>query len=63
MSKACESLSEVELTQVHYAGKGVFSKVIESRGKYMVHRIPDDKILKSVNYSPANLVPIFHSYE
>lgn len=59
MSKTCKSQNEAEKTQEHYkATKGVDSKIVEKDGEYLVYRIPDDKVLKSVAYSPADLKSI-----
>jgi predicted HAD superfamily Cof-like phosphohydrolase len=56
MSKACATLAEAEATQAHYVNKdGTSSTIEEKEGKFLVFRIPDHKVLKSVNYSPANL--------
>jgi predicted HAD superfamily Cof-like phosphohydrolase len=55
MSKACHTLEEAQATIEHYAIKGTdaYYKVIE--GKYLVYRREDDKTLKNINYSPADL--------
>lgn len=58
MSKACETIEVANETVKHYANKGedsVDSYIKEKDGKYLVYRTSDDKILKSINYSPANL--------
>lgn len=55
MSKACKNLSEAEETQKHYKAQGVDSYVEEVDGLFLVFRKEDNKTLKSVNYSPANL--------
>ena len=58
MSKACESIEVANETVKHYANKGedsVESYIKEKDGKYLVYRTSDNKALKSVNYSPANL--------
>ncbi len=55
MSKACNNLEEAQATIEHYAAKGTeaYYKVIE--GKFLVYRKEDDKTLKNINYSPADL--------
>lgn len=59
MSKTCKSLEEAQKTQAHYkATKGVDSKIEEKNGEYLVYRIPDNKVLKSIAYSPADLKSI-----
>lgn len=55
MSKACVSMEEAEATVAHYAEKGFEGYIKEKDGKYLVYRKNDDKTLKSVNYSPADL--------
>ncbi|GAB3273235.1 nucleoside triphosphate pyrophosphohydrolase family protein [Larkinella harenae] len=58
LSKACLTVEEAEATVQHYQEKGVDCHYVESDGKYLVYRTADNKTLKNVNYSPANLVGI-----
>lgn len=59
MSKACASLQEAEATQEAYARKdGTASFIERKEGKFLVYREGDNKVLKSVNYSPANVKKI-----
>ncbi len=58
MSKACNSVEEAEATVRHYEAKGTECYYKEDNGKYLVYRKGDDKTLKNVNYSPANLESI-----
>ncbi len=58
MSKACNSLEEAEQTMQHYKDKGVNCHFKEDGGKYLVYRTADNKTLKSIHYSPADLVSI-----
>jgi hypothetical protein len=58
MSKACENEAEAIATQEHYRAKGVESYYKEIDGKFLVFRQGDDKTLKSINYSPADLKSI-----
>ena len=58
MSKACDSIEEAENTAKAYKAKGVDSYYKEVNGKWLVYRAEDNKTLKSVNYSPANLASI-----
>lgn len=58
MSKACKTVEEAEETVAHYKAKGVESFYEEQDGLYLVYRKGDRKTLKSVRYSPANLVAI-----
>lgn len=56
MSKACDTLADAEATVEHYQSyKGEESYIVEKAGEYLVHRKGDDKVLKSVNYSPADI--------
>lgn len=59
MSKACKSLEEAEATMKHYFEKdGTESYYREVDGLFLVFRKSDDKTLKSINYSPADLKSI-----
>jgi predicted HAD superfamily Cof-like phosphohydrolase len=56
MSKACKSVEEANLTIDHYkntASTGSYHKEVD--GLFLVYRTADNKTLKSVNYSPADL--------
>ncbi len=56
MSKACKTVDEAAATQQHYKdNKNTDSYVREIDGKFLVFRREDDKTLKSVGYSPANI--------
>ncbi|MFY0627481.1 MAG: nucleoside triphosphate pyrophosphohydrolase family protein [Reichenbachiella sp.] len=56
MSKACKTLEEAEATVEHYQkNKGTESYIKEADGLFLVYRKEDDKTLKSVEYSPADL--------
>eukprot|EP00940_MAST-03C_sp_MAST-3C-sp2_P000946 g946.t1 len=59
MSKMCRSDAEVQATLKHYREnkgmEGYVSRV--SEGEFLVRRKSDNKVLKSVNYSPASLKP------
>ena len=61
MSKACKSQQEAIQTLLHYKEKneteGYYKEV---DGKWLVYRSEDNKVLKSINYSPANLVDILN---
>lgn len=58
MSKACKTEEEAKATQAHYLAKGVSSYYKEIDGLFLVYREGDNKTLKSVNYSPADLKSI-----
>ncbi|MNL02473.1 Phosphoribosyl-ATP pyrophosphohydrolase [compost metagenome] len=56
MSKACKSLEEANETIQHYRKNhqcDAYHK--EEDSLFLVYRSNDDKTLKSINYSPANL--------
>ena len=56
MSKACKTVDEAEQTIAHYkntAGTDAYYKEID--GLFLVYRVADDKTLKSIKYSPADL--------
>lgn len=56
MSKACNNREEAEATVEYYLQKNnTKSEIKEKEGKFLVFRESDNKVLKSVNYSPANL--------
>ena len=58
MSKACHTAAEAEATIKHYATKGTEAHYKEVEGKFLVYRKGDDKTLKNINYSPADLAAI-----
>ncbi|MBC8155819.1 MAG: nucleoside triphosphate pyrophosphohydrolase family protein [Bacteroidetes bacterium] len=58
MSKACPTVAEAEATVSHYQAKGVDCHYVESDGKYLVYRTADNKTLKNINYSPADLASL-----
>jgi len=56
MSKTCKNEEEAIATMAHYKAKdGVESYYKKSGDAYLVFRTSDNKTLKSVNYSPADL--------
>ena len=57
MSKACNTQQEAIMTLSHYKKKdGTEGYYKEVNGKWLVYRTSDDKVLKSINYSPADLI-------
>jgi predicted HAD superfamily Cof-like phosphohydrolase len=54
MTKACSTIEEAQATVDHYYIRGIDAYYEESDGSFLVRRLSDDKILKSVNYSPVN---------
>ncbi len=56
MSKACKTVEEANQTIEHYRNTaGVESHYKEIDGLFLVYRTADNKTLKSINYSPADL--------
>ena len=59
MSKVCQSEAEAAETVSFYAKKdGTECYYKEEEGKWLVYRKSDNKTIKSVNYSPADLKKI-----
>ena len=62
MSKTCKSMQEAEKTALYYqTEKGFETKIMQKGDVFLVYRLPDFKVLKSVNYSEADLATIIHS--
>ncbi len=59
MSKTCKTKEEAEATQAHYLSKGHESEIVASGDEFLVYRKSDGKVLKSVNYSEADLNQFF----
>ncbi len=56
LSKTCKTLDEAQQTVKHYADKdGTKSEIKQKGDMYLVYRINDGKVLKSVNYSQADI--------
>ena len=56
MSKACKTAEEADATVAHYKlNNGTDSYHQQVDDLFLVYRTPDNKTLKSVNYSPADL--------
>lgn len=59
MSKTCKSYDEAIATQKYYLEeKNTESFIQEQEGEYLVYRTADKKVLKSINYSEADLSTI-----
>jgi predicted HAD superfamily Cof-like phosphohydrolase len=59
MSKPCKTYDEALETQDYYEKeKNTTSFIEESEGEYLVYRAADKKVLKSINYSEADLQSI-----
>ena len=62
MSKACGSTQEALETLSHYKQKdGTEGNYKQINEKWVVYRNADNKVLKSVNYSPADLKSIIEN--
>jgi predicted HAD superfamily Cof-like phosphohydrolase len=56
MSKTCKSMDEALQTQAHYQNdKGTESYIVQKENEWLVYRKEDGKVLKSINYSKANI--------
>lgn len=59
MSKACDSEADAQRTIEHYKKKdGTECYYKEEAGKWLVYRKADNKTIKGINYSPAELASI-----
>ncbi|MEO1055073.1 MAG: nucleoside triphosphate pyrophosphohydrolase family protein [Bacteroidota bacterium] len=62
MSKACDTEEEAQATVAHYRdNKDTPCYYEEKDGKYLVYRTSDNKTLKSINYSAADLKKILNT--
>jgi predicted HAD superfamily Cof-like phosphohydrolase len=62
MSKACETMQEAIETISHYKKTQGFESVYKKvDNKFVVYRLSDNKVLKSVNYSPTDLKKIIEN--
>jgi predicted HAD superfamily Cof-like phosphohydrolase len=62
MSKTCKSMEEVLETQAYYKEtKDTDSYWKEINGEFLIYRKEDNKVLKSVNYSEADLESIINA--
>lgn len=62
MSKSCNTEEEAQQTVEHYkANHSTEAYYLQSGDYYNVYRTGDNKTLKNVNYSPANLSAIVNS--
>ena len=59
MSKACDNMEEVEASIKHYKeNKGEDCAYKVEGDKFLLYRTSDNKTLKSINYSPADIKSI-----
>lgn len=62
MSKACSTMQEAVATLSHYKQKdGTEGRYEKVGDKWVVYRNSDDKVLKSVEYSPARISEMIES--
>jgi predicted HAD superfamily Cof-like phosphohydrolase len=62
MSKACNNEEEAKATVEHYLKKdGTECYYKEEAGKWLIYRTSDNKTIKSINYSPADLEAILRA--
>ncbi|MDQ3190085.1 MAG: nucleoside triphosphate pyrophosphohydrolase family protein [Bacteroidota bacterium] len=62
MSKACKNMAEAKATVDHYKEtEGVEAIIKEKDGKFLVYRESDNKTLKSVYYSPADISTLLNN--
>lgn len=56
MSKACATLEEAQATVEYYKNeKNMEGHIVAKGEEYLVYRTEDNKVLKSINYSPADI--------
>jgi predicted HAD superfamily Cof-like phosphohydrolase len=64
MSKACHSLDEAERTAKHHnIPCDIRTKTIAGKQVWLVFRVSDNKLMKSINYSPANIASCLQAHE
>jgi len=63
MSKACETREEAEKTVQKYAWLDQQWTIKEKDDKYLVLRDTDNKVLKSINYKPADIQWILSRFD
>lgn len=62
MSKVCNNMDEAEKTLAFYREhKMVEGYIVQDGNGYLVYRASDKKVLKSINYSEADLASIVHN--
>lgn len=63
MSKFCLTEQEAKDTVAHYHSKSKIGDYTYKlhQGKYIILRTIDNKVMKSINYSPANLTKIINN--
>ncbi len=62
MSKVCETFEIAEETVAYYKNeRNTDGYIKEQAGQFLVYRTADNKVLKSVKYSPADLASILQA--
>lgn len=62
LSKTCQNEKIAIETQAYYKNvKDTDSFITEREGEFLVYRSSDKKVLKSIDYSPANLASILNT--
>lgn len=54
MSKSCTTQEEAKATQDFYKSKKIETYIKEYNGKYLIYKIEDNKVLKSINWKKPN---------
>ena len=67
MTKACVTIEEANDTKAFYENQRntpcyVHEVIVENKSYYVVRRVSDHKVLKSIQYSPANLKLIINNH-
>ena len=67
MTKACVTIEEANDTKRFYKEERntecyIHEVIVENKSYYVVRRVSDHKVLKSIQYSPANLKNIIENY-
>ena len=60
MSKACKNNEEADLTQESYKNQSITTTTETVGNVIIIKRYPDNKILKNINYSSAQLADILN---
>lgn len=61
MSKLCKDANEAAATKEKYSAEGINVEIVPHKNYFLIIRTKDNKILKSINYKPADLQPIVNS--
>jgi len=62
MSKSCDTYEQALENILDYAREGVSITTRKVGEKYVLYRVSDNKVIKSKQYSPANLEAILNKY-